>query len=149
MLFVESFGHQVAVVIEETAAAVEFDGGVAMVDFEVEDFGLVFAGDGFGEIEKLRADSLSAMGGFAEEFVNPRAFAAVFEAVVETDHEVADWRGFFADDVDDAVERVLQEFGKICAERGFVEWLRPGIIFLHAMHHDENGFEIGESGLGD
>ena len=85
-------------VVEEAAATVEFDGGVAVVDLEVEEFGLVFARGGIGQVEKLGADSLSAVGGFDEEFVDPGAFAAVFEAVVEADHEVADWRGFLADD---------------------------------------------------
>ncbi len=141
-LFVQGFGHEVAVVVEEAAATVEFDGGVAVVDLEVEEFGVVFARGGIGEIEKLGADSLSAVGGFDEEFVDPSAFAAVFEAVVEADHEVADWRGFLADDVDDAINRVLQKLGEIGAERGFVERLRPGIVRLHVAHHWEQRFQI-------
>ena len=148
-LFVEDFGHEVTLVVVEATATVEFDGWVAMGDLEVEELGVVLAGGGFSEIEELRTDSLSAVGGFDEQFVDPCAFAAVFEAVVETDHEVADWRGFFADDVDDAVERVQQEFGKICAERGFVEWLRPGIIVLHVAHHFGKSFEVGDGSLGD
>ena len=34
-LLIESFGHQVALVVEEAAATVEFDGGVAVGDLEV------------------------------------------------------------------------------------------------------------------
>ena len=71
---------------EEAAAAVEFDRWVAVVDFEVKEFGVVSAGGGLGKIKKLRADSLSAVGGFDEEFVNPGSLAEVFEAVVEADH---------------------------------------------------------------
>ena len=121
--------------IEEAAAAVEFDGWVAVGDFEVEEFGLVFAGGGFGEIEELCANSLSAVGSFDEEFINPGAFAAVFEAVVEADHEVCDWRELFANDIDNTVDGILQKLGEICAESGFVEWLGPGIVLLHVAHH--------------
>ena len=67
-------------VIDETAATVEFDGGVAVGDLEVKEFGVVLAGGVLCEVKKLRANSLSAMGGLYEEFVNPCAFAAIFEA---------------------------------------------------------------------
>ena len=60
-LFVQVFGHQVAFVFDEAAAAVEFDGGVAVTDLQVKELGLVFAGHGFGKLKKLRADSLSPM----------------------------------------------------------------------------------------
>ena len=103
---VEGLGHQVTRMIDEAAAAVEFDGGVAVVDFEVEKFGFVLASGGFGEIKKLRADSLSAMGSLDEEFVNPRALPTVFEAVVETDHQIADRRKLFVSEVDHAVNRI-------------------------------------------
>jgi len=132
--FIEVFGHEVAVMVEEAAAAVEFDGGVAVGDLEVKEFGLVFAGSGFGEIEKLGANSLSAVGGFDEEFVNPRAFAAIFEAVVETNHEISDRRIFFPNKIDDAVGRILQKLGEGSADRGLVEGLGPRIGLLHEAH---------------
>ena len=135
--------------VGEAAAAVEIDGGVAMVDFEVEDLGVVLARGLLGEVEELGANSLPTMRPFDEEFVNPGAFATVFEAVVETDHKVGDWRGIFADEVDDTVDGILQKFDKVAANRGFVEGLLPRIVKLHVVHHREEGFEIGGGGLGD
>ena len=49
-LFIQGLGHQVTPVIEEAAAAVEFEGGVAVGDFEVKEFGVVFAGGGLGKV---------------------------------------------------------------------------------------------------
>jgi len=136
-------------VIREAAAAVEFNGGVAVGDFEVEKFGAVFARGGLGEVKKLGANSLSAMGGFDEEFVNPRAFAAIFEAVVEANHQIADQRVSFPNKIDDAVDRILQKLGEIGANRGFLKRLRPGIVLLHVEHHREQGFDICGSGTGN
>ena len=84
----------------------------------------------------MRADSLPAMGRLDKEFVNPRSLAAIFEAVVETDHQIPDQRGFFAKKVDDAIDGILQKFGEIRADCGLLEWFRPGIILLHLAHHD-------------
>jgi len=148
-LFIQGLGYQVALVVEEATAAIEFDGRVAMSDLEVKEFSVVLAAGGFGEIKKLRADSLSAVRNLDEEFVNPGAFAAVFEAVVETDHQIADWVKIFANYIDNTVDRIEEKFSEIRADHRLVESLGPGIVFLHATHHDENGFEIGGSGLGD
>ena len=145
-LFVEAFGHQVTLMIEEATAAVEFDGGVAVGDLEMEEFGFVLARDGFGEVKKLCADSLSAMRSLDGEFVNPRSLAAVFETVVEADHQVADGHKFFSDEVNHAVNRIRQQLGQIRADRGLVEWLRPGIIRLHVAHHLEEEFEVSQRG---
>jgi hypothetical protein len=136
-------------VVGEAAAAVEVDGGVTVVDFEVEDFGVVFAGGAFGEIEELGADSLSTVGGFDEEFVDPGAFAAIFEAVIEADDEVGDGRVILARDVCDAVNGILEEFGEVGADGGFVEGFFPGVVELHVAHQEEEGFEIGWGGLGE
>jgi hypothetical protein len=136
-------------VFTEAAATVELGGRIAVVHFEVEHLGVEFTRSGFSEVQQLCADSLPAMCSLDKQFVDPCALTAVFEAVVETDHQVADWRRFFADHVDNAIERVLQEFGKIRAERECVEWLRPGIIPLHVAHHFEKKFEIGDGSLGD
>ena len=145
---VEGLGHQVPVVVEEAPAAVELDGGIAVGDLEVKELGVVLARCGLGEIEKLRSNSLSAMRSLDEEFVNPCAFAAIFEAVVETDHQVADRRVFFADEIGDAVNRVFEKLGEIGADRAFVKVFRPGIIGLHVAHHRKQQFEICESGTG-
>jgi len=137
------------VVVGEAAAAVEFDGGVAVVDFEVEDFGAMFAGGGFGEIEELGANALPAVGGFHEEFVNPGAFAAVFEAVVEAEDQVGDGGDLFAHYIDDAIDGILQEFGEVGADCGFVERFFPRIVKLHVAHQREQGFEVCGSGERD
>ena len=123
-------------VIVEAAAAVEFYRGVAVGDLEVKELGVVFTGGGLGKIEKLRADSLSAMGRFDEKFVNPCAFAAIFEAVIETDHQIADWLAFFANEMGNAVERIPQKFGQSPADRWLVKGLRPGIVLLHTAHQE-------------
>ena len=134
---------------DEAAAAVEIDGGVAVVHFEMKDSGVVFAGRSFGEIQELCPDSLPAVGGLDKEFVNPRALAAVFEAVVKADHQIADGRRFFSDNVHDAIDMVLKKLGEIRAHGRFAESLRPGIVVLHVSHHLQQGLEIGEGGTGD
>jgi len=139
----------VAVVVEEAAAAVEFDGRVAVGDFEVKEFGVVLAGGCLGQVKQLCANSLSAKRSFDEEFVNPCALASIFQAAVETDHQAADWRRFFTDNVDNAVDRVLKKLGEIRAEGRLIERLCPWIIRLHVAHHSEKSFEIGGGGLGD
>ena len=148
-LAVEGFGQEEALVLEETTAAVEFDGWVAVVDLEVQEFCVVLARGTLGEIEKLRANSLPAVRGFNKEFVNPGAFAAVFQAVFEADHQITDRGDTFASDVGYTINWILHEFGKIRAERGFVEGFRPGVVELKMAHHLEQGFEVGEGGLGD
>ena len=47
---VEPFSHQVTMVIEETAAAIEFDGGIAVSHFEMEGMRAVFEGGRFGTV---------------------------------------------------------------------------------------------------
>lgn len=147
-LFVQGLGHEVAVVVGEAAAAVEVDGGIAVVDFEVKDLGAMISGGLFGKLEELRANSLLAVPGFDEKLVNPGASAAVFEAVVEADDQVGDGSGIFPHDKGDAVDGILQEFGQIGADGRFVEGLFPGIVELHVAHQDEEDFEIGKRGLG-
>jgi hypothetical protein len=136
-------------VFGEAAAAVEFDGGITVVDFEVENLGVVLTRSGFSERKQLAADSLPAMLSFDEEFVNPGAFAAVFEAVIEADHKICDWHKLCANDIGDAANRILQKLGEIGADRDMVKRLRPGIIHLHVAHHFEKVFEVGGGSLGD
>jgi len=145
---VEGLGHQVAVVVEKAPAAVELDGRIAVGYLEVKEFGVVLARCGLGEIEKLRSNSFSAMGSLDEEFVNPCAFAAIFEAVVKTDHQVADRRILFADEIGDAVNRIFKKLGETGPDRAFVKLFRPGVIRLHVAHHQKQQFEICQSGTG-
>ena len=135
--------------LAEPTATVEFDGRVAVVDLKVQEFCRVLARGTLGEIEKLRANSLPAKPGFNKEFVNPGAFAPVFQAVFEADHQITDRGDTFASDVGDTINGILDEFGKIRAERRFVEGFRPGVVELKMSHHLEQGFKVGEGGLGD
>ena len=134
--------------VGKTTPAVELDGGIAVVDFKMQDLGVVLAGDLFGDFEKLGANSLPTMGAFDKEFVNPGADAAVFEAIVKADHQVTNGRKrIFARDIGEAIDRVLQQFRKVDADGGFVEGLFPGVVDLHVAHQFEKGFGVGEGSL--
>ena len=146
---VQGLGHQVAVMVGKAAAAVELDGGVAVVDLEMKDFGVVLGGGLFSEVKELGADSLPAVGGFDEEFVDPSPFAAVFEAVIETEDQIGNGGEVITNEIDDAVDGILQEFGEVSADGGFVEGFFPGVVELHAAHHLEKRFEVGERCLGE
>jgi hypothetical protein len=86
------------------------------------------------------------MRGRNEEFIDPRAFAAVFEAEVKADDEVGDGILVFADEIDETEVGIVEEFVKIFANNGFIESFGPGIVVLHMAHHLENGVEIVRSG---
>lgn len=57
-------------VVGEAPSAVEFDGGVAVVDFQVENLGVVLAGDVLCQVQELSPIALPAVRGFDEEFVD-------------------------------------------------------------------------------
>jgi hypothetical protein len=57
----DPLGHQIAVVVFEAHAAVEFDGGVAVIHFQVDYGDAELAGLLGEEFQGLRADSLAAM----------------------------------------------------------------------------------------
>src|SRR5579883_6373 len=109
----------------------------------------MLTGGALGLVQELSANSLSAMAGLNEKFVNPGAFATVFEAVIEADHQIADRCRDFTDDISDAVKGILQELGEIGANGGFVKGFFPRIVELHVAHHREEDFEIGEGSLVD
>lgn len=136
----ERFGHQIALVIEEAAAAVKFDSAIAVVDLEVEELGAVLARSGFGQVEELSADALAAMRGFDEELVDPGAFAAIFEAEVETDGKIRDGGLFVTRKIDEAVGGSLEKVGKIFSNDEFVEGFGPRIFELHVAHQEPDGF---------
>ena len=98
-------------VVEEAAAAVEFNGRVAVVNLKMKEFGVVLAGHGFGEVEKLRANSLSSVRGFYKEFVDPSAFTTIFQAVVEADHQICDRGRLLPDNIDNATNRIHEKLG--------------------------------------
>jgi len=78
-------------VVDEAATAVELDGQITVVNFQVQELRMMFAGRVFGKIEELSANSLPSMRGFDEEFVDPSAFAAIFQTEIEADDEIGDW----------------------------------------------------------
>lgn len=135
--------------ILEAAAAVEFDGRITVGDFEMEETCATFRAGGFGEVEKVRGNSLPAMGGFDEEFIDPGAFAAILQTEIKTDDEVGDRRVAIARDVGKAVNRILQKFRETFSDDGFVERLVPRIVGLHVWHENENRFEVGGNGAMD
>ena len=133
-------------VVLEVATVVEVDGGIGVGDFEMEVVSGVLARGGFGQVEELGANSLSAMSGQDEELIDPGAFAAIFETEIETDDEVGDGGVCIECQVNDAVDRIGQEFVEIVADGSFVEGFGPGIVDLHLLHEKENGIEIGGGG---
>ena len=100
------FGHEIALVVDEAATAVQFQCAVAVVYFEMKELGAVFARSGFSEIEELSANSLPSMRGVDEYLINPCAFTAILEAKVETDHQIADRCLVIADQINEAEMRI-------------------------------------------
>ena len=147
--WLQPFGHEVALVIDEAAAAVEFDGAISVVNFEVKGFCIVFPRGGFREVQELGANSLPPVGRLDEELIDPGTFAAVFQAVVEADDQVAEGSSFLACDVDEAAGGVVEEFREISSNDRFVERFGPGVVDLHVAHQDEQHFEVGGSGAFD
>ena len=56
-------------VVDITAAAVEFDSRIAMADLEVKELGVMLAGERLGQVEEPGGDSLPSAGGFDEQFI--------------------------------------------------------------------------------
>jgi hypothetical protein len=141
--------HQAAVVVEETAAAVELDSGIAVSYLEMEGLPAKLERGRFGEVQKLSGDTLPAMGGLDEEFIDPGAFAAIFEAEIEADDEVGHRDLFVASQIDDAILRIAEKFREIISNDGFAEWNGPRIVALHVAHQGEQCIEVGGSGALD
>lgn len=130
----EPFGHQIAVMINEATAAIEFDRGVAVGDFEMKGVRAVFDRGGFREVEKLPGYSPPAMGWLDEEFIDPRAFAVILQTEIEADDEIGDRRVFIAGEEDESIGRILQQLQKIFSHDGFVRRLVPRVVELHVAH---------------
>ena len=121
-------------VVDVAAAAVELDSRIAMADLEVKELGVMLASAGLGQVEELGADSSPSVGGFDKQFINPSALAAVFQAVVETDHKVGDWPFGIPDQAGYTVGRALKQLRQVGADRVLAEGLRPRIGLLHFFH---------------
>jgi hypothetical protein len=134
------------VVIDECAAAVEFDGTIAVVHLQMESLRAVLARGGFREVQQPCANSLPSVRRFDEQFIDPGALAAIFQAEVETNDQVGEGSVILANQVNKATARIGKEFGKIFSYPGFVEWLSPWIIVLHVAHQEEQGVNVGKSG---
>src|SRR5271165_4450822 len=111
--------------VDETAAAVEFDGTIAARNLEMKSRRAIFHSCSFRKVEKLGGNSLSAMSGFNEEFVHPGAFAVVLQAEIETDDEIRDRNLLIACDEYDAVKGILQKLQQISSNDRLVGWLVP------------------------
>jgi len=120
--------------IDEGAAAVEFDRAIAVVHLQMKSLRAVFTGNGFREVEEPCANSLPPGGGFDEQFVNPSTLAAIFQAEIEADDQVGDGSVLLADQINEAITRIVQKFGEIVSNAEFVEGLGPRIVFLHVAH---------------
>jgi hypothetical protein len=145
-LEIEVLGHEIAVVIGEATTTIEFDCGITVIDLKVKDPGVVFARYAFGKVKETRADSLPTMSGGDKEFVDPGTFAAIFKAKVEANHQVADGRIFISHKINNAVDRILQEFDEVRANGGFVKGFFPSIVDLHVAHQAKQRFEVGKHG---
>ena len=132
--------------IDEGATTVEFDGAIAVVHFQMESPRAVFTGDGFGEVEEAGANSLPSMGGFDEQLVDPGTFAAILQAEIEADDQVGDGSALLADQINEAIAWIVEEFGEIVSDAEFIKGLGPWIIVLHVAHQKKQGFEVGMVG---
>ena len=133
-------------VLGKATAAVEVDGRVAAVHFEVQCLGTGFARPVFGELEGRGADTLSAKTLFDEELVDPGAFAAVLEAVVEAEDDVADGTRGIADQPGEAEGRVVEHLPDAAKRAFLIERNGPGIVHLHGPHEVKQRFGIVRQG---
>jgi hypothetical protein len=76
------------------------------------------------------------------KFVNPRAFAMVFETEIEADRQIGDGAHAVESQVDDADSWISQELCEIETHYVPVERLVPGINLLHPRHEQKDGFKI-------
>src|ERR1700722_4581030 len=65
--------------------------------------------------------------GWYEEFIYPRPFTSIFEAIVKADDQVSDGTIRVRHQVNEPVRRVLKKFGQIIPNARFVERLGPGL----------------------
>lgn len=131
--------------VDEAAAAVEFDGGVAVGDFEMKSLRAAFERGGFGEVEKLRGDAFTAVSGQDEEFVDPCALAAIFQAEIKTDGEVGDGDLPVPGKKNQAVDRIMQKLLEVMANDELVEGFIPRVVQLHLEHEVKQRADIGGS----
>src|SRR6201993_4348417 len=110
---------------------------------------VALARGGFCQVEELGANSLPSMGGLDKKLIDPGTLAAVFQAVVETDDQIADGGSLHAGDIDDAKDGILQKLRKIRFHNVWVEGLGPGIVVLHMAHQDEQVVEVARRGAFD
>src|SRR5580704_14867278 len=100
--------HEIAVMIFKSCAPVELERGIAVIDFEVNHGSSEFLCLSCKEFQNPRADALSAIRTANEEFIDPRAPAAIFEAVVEGHHDVTDRLSVDRNEPDAAQQRIAQ-----------------------------------------
>ena len=99
--------------VQETTATVKFDGWAAVAHLEVQEMRLVFQAGALGEVEKLTADSLPAVGRRDEEFVDPRAFASILQTVIEAQDEIGHGAVGVPRQIDKAVSGIAEKLLQI------------------------------------
>lgn len=148
-LRMQPLGHEVAFMVYEAATAIKLNCGIAVGHLQVEELRAVLERGPLGQLQQLRTDSLPSMRRLHEEFVDPGALAAIFQAVIEANCEIGDGLAAVRDQVDKPVEGIGQKLGKTRANRSFEEWLGPRIAALHLAHQGEYGFEVKQNCLRD
>jgi len=100
-------------VVDKAAAAVKFYGWVAVAHLEMKEMRLVFEAGVLGEVEKLIADSLPAVGGRDEELVDPGAFASVLQTIIKANDEIPHWTVGIPRQIGKAIRGVVQKLQEI------------------------------------
>jgi hypothetical protein len=95
--------------IFESRSPVEFQRGVAVIDLEVNNGCSEFSGLTRKEIEGLRADAPASATAAHKDFIDPRASATVFEAVVKGHDDVPDGLPVVSDQPNPAQGRIAQQ----------------------------------------
>jgi hypothetical protein len=138
----QAFRHEIAVVVYKPASSIELDGTVSVIDLQAKSPGAVLARDVLGEVQELCTNSFPTVPLIDVKFVNPRAFAMVFETEIEAHSQIGDGGHALESQVDDADSWISQEFCEIETHYVLVERLVPGFNLLHPKHEQKDGFKI-------
>jgi hypothetical protein len=74
------------------------------------------------------------VGWFDEQFVDPGTLAPILQAEIEADDQVSYGIVLLADQINEAITRIVQKLGEIVLNAKFVEGLGPWVVFLHLAH---------------
>src|SRR5215471_16583419 len=102
--------------IDEAAPPIQLNRAISVAHFQVQVFCIVFCGSFLSSVQQLAANSLPTMRPGHEQFVDPSAFAAILQAVIETDNQVSDGLACLFCEISYAVNRILQKFRNVAAD---------------------------------